>query len=151
MKVSFIGFGGYTEYPCYEDEKGKLYFDINDGRNGLALYTGAYRDKYGDIDGEPCYSVKDNIECENPFIRSPRERDYMLLSRLQMDCGYYINRSGCSKNSLWSDIDTILNEMEKILNSFSKDEKPEWLTDQQFTELKNKVREVQQEYEKKNV
>lgn len=41
--------------------------------------------------------------------------------------------------------------MEKILNSFSKDEKPEWLTDQQFTELKNKVREVQQEYEKKNV
>lgn len=65
MKVSFIGFGGYTEYPCYEDEKGKLYFDINDGRNGLALYTGAYRDKYGDIDGEPCYYVVlDNMDRE---------------------------------------------------------------------------------------
>ena len=100
MKVKFVGFGGYLDTPCYEDENGNLYFDNNHGRNGLALYTGAYRDKYGDIDGEPCYYVKDNIECENPFIRSPRERDYMLLSRLQMDCSYYINRSGCSKNSL---------------------------------------------------
>mgnify|MGYP006928572716 CR=1 FL=1 len=143
MRVKFIGFGGgFMEYPCYEDEKGKLYFDINDGRGGLSLHTGAYRDECDEIDGEPCNRITEEIECENPFVRSPRERDYMLLSRLQMDCEYYINHPGCNKNSLWSDIDTILNEMETILNSFTEDEKPEWLTDQQFTELKNKIKEV---------
>lgn len=139
MKVKFVGFGGYLDTPCYEDENGNLYFDNNHGRNGLALYTGAYRDKYGDIDGEPCYYVKDNIECENPFIRSPRECDYMLLSRLQMDCSYYINSAGkCRSSSLWADIDTIIKEMENIMDSFTEEEKPEWLTDQQFTELKTK-------------
>lgn len=41
MKVKYVGFGGYMEVPCYEDENGKLYFDENNGRNGLNLYTGA--------------------------------------------------------------------------------------------------------------
>lgn len=71
----------------------------------------------------------------------------MLLSRLQGDCKYYINCNGCSKNNLWSDIDTILNEMESILKSFQPEDKPEWLTDSEFEELKKKVREVQREYE----
>ena len=60
---------------------------------------------------------------------------------------YYINCNGCSKNNLWSDIDTILNEMESILKSFQPEDKPEWLTDSEFEELKKKVREVQREYE----
>lgn len=44
MKVKYIGFGGYIEVPCYQDENGKIYFDENNGRNGLNLYTGAYMD-----------------------------------------------------------------------------------------------------------
>lgn len=47
MKVKFVGFGGYMEVPCYEDENGKLYFDENNGRNGLDLYTGAYKKNGG--------------------------------------------------------------------------------------------------------
>ena len=27
MKVRFVGFGGYMEKPCYEDENGQLYFN----------------------------------------------------------------------------------------------------------------------------
>ena len=27
MKVNYIGFGGTGNYPCYEDENGKIYFD----------------------------------------------------------------------------------------------------------------------------
>lgn len=53
MKVKYIGFGGYMEVPCYQDENGKIYFDENNGRNGLDLYTGAYMD-CGEICGEPC-------------------------------------------------------------------------------------------------
>lgn len=70
MKVKYVGFGGYgTEYPCYEDENGKLYFDINHGRNELRLYSGAYKDDYGDICGEPNTSITEDVECDNPFIK----------------------------------------------------------------------------------
>lgn len=151
MKVKYIGMGGYIDTPVYEDENGRLYFDTNNGYGELYLCTGAYRNEYGFIDGEPGNTVTEPVECDNPYKVDPRRYDYMLLSRLQTDCKYYIKCNGCSKNNLWSDIDTILSEMETILNSFSEDEKPEWLTDHQFIELKNKVREVRQEYEKKNV
>lgn len=41
MNVTYIGFGGTMDVPCYKDEKGNLYFDVNDGKNGLNLYSGA--------------------------------------------------------------------------------------------------------------
>lgn len=87
MKVKYIGFGGYMEVPCYQDENGKIYFDENNGHNGLNLYTGAYMD-CGEICGEPCSRVTEPVECENPFVRSSKEREYMLLNRLQLDCKY---------------------------------------------------------------
>lgn len=93
MKVKYIGFGGYMEVPCYQDENGKIYFDENNGRNGLNLYTGAYMD-CGEICGEPCNRVTEPVECEKPFVRSSKEREYMLLNRLQLDCKYYINCAG---------------------------------------------------------
>lgn len=65
MKVEYIGFGGYMEVPCYQDENGKIYFDENNGRNGLDLYTGAYMD-CGEICGEPCSRVTEPVECEKP-------------------------------------------------------------------------------------
>lgn len=98
MKVEYIGFGGYMEVPCYQDENGKIYFDENNGRNGLDLYTGAYMD-CGEICGEPCSRVTEPVECENPFVRNLKEREYMLLNRLQLDCKYYINCAGKCRSS----------------------------------------------------
>ena len=144
MKVKYIGFGGYMEKPCYQDENGKIYFDENDGRGELNLYTGAYKDEYGEIWGEPYDRVKEPFECDDPFVRNPKERQYMLLSRLQQDCKWYITCNGkCRSSSLWSDIDNIINEMENIMKSFTEDEKPEWLTDADFEQLKNEVKEIQ--------
>lgn len=150
MKVKYIGFGGYMEVPCYQDENGKIYFDENNGRNGLDLYTGAYMD-CGEICGEPCNRVTEPVECKNPFVRSPKEREYMLLNRLQLDCKYYINCAGkCRSSSLWADIDTIIKEMENIMDSFTEEEKPEWLTDVDFEALKSEIKEIQ-EHEAENV
>lgn len=28
MNVTYIGFGGTMDVPCYKDEKGNLYFDV---------------------------------------------------------------------------------------------------------------------------
>ena len=43
MKINYIGFGGTGNYPCYEDENGKIYFDLDNGHGELDLHTGAYR------------------------------------------------------------------------------------------------------------
>lgn len=39
MKVNYIGFGGTGNYPCYEDENGKIYFDLDNGHGELDLHT----------------------------------------------------------------------------------------------------------------
>lgn len=78
MKVNYIGFGGTGNYPCYEDENGKIYFDLDNGHGELDLHTGAYRHpEDGDICGEPFERVMEEVECEAPFKRHPREFDYL--------------------------------------------------------------------------
>ena len=83
LDVKYAGFGGYMEVPCYEDENGKLYFDENNGIGGLNLYTGAYRDEFGDILGEPDKKVTEDVRCAEPFARHTRENDYRMLGRLK--------------------------------------------------------------------
>lgn len=145
LKVKYVGFGGYMEVPCYEDENGKLYFDENNGRNGLNLYTGAYRTEWGEICGEPCSRVEEEVKCENPFIRHPRERDYMMLDRMRFDCNYFLGNGNGYEGHLWGgSVEKICDEMERIWNSFAEDEKPEWLTIEQIKEYRRKMMEVKE-------
>ena len=145
MKVRYIGMGGYGEYPCYEDENGKLYFDINCGRygSGLNLHTGAYRHpEDGDIIGEPNIKVTEEIECDDPYERHPREHDYMMLSRYQMDCNYFLgNGNGYEKHLFFQEVNKHCDEMEKLYNSFSDEDKPEWLSLEQIKEYRVKMLE----------
>ena len=145
MKVKYIGFGGgYAEYPCYEDENGKIYFDLNDGKNGLDLYTGAYRhpeDRY--ICGEPNCRVTEPVECDAPFVRHPREFDYMMLGRLQSDCKYFLgNGNGYEGHLYYKEVNKHCDKMKKLWESFSDDDKPKWLTLEQIEEYRNKMLKV---------
>lgn len=135
MKVKYVGYDGYMEYPCYEDENGKLYFDGNNGKNGLCLYTGAYRDSFGEICGEPNTLVTEPVDCDEPFIRHPREFDYMMLSRLKADCNYVLG-NGTEKNLYYKDINIHCDEMVKLYESFSDEDKPEWLTLEQIEQYR---------------
>ena len=139
MKVKYIGFGGgYTEYPCYEDENGKIYFDINDGENGLNLYTGAYRHPEDeDICGEPYSKVTETIECDEPFVRHPREFDYMMLSRLQSDCNYFLSYgNGYEGHLYYKEVNRHCDEMKKLYESFDDSDKPEWITLEQIEQYR---------------
>lgn len=159
MKVKYIGFGGeYRDYPCYKDENGKIYFDINDGRNGLNLYTGAWQeDGYGEIYGEPNTQVIEKIECDEPFIRHIREHDYMMLFKYQSDCNYFLGHGkGYEGHLYFKEVNKHCDEMKKLYNSFSDEEKPEWLTEEQIEKYRNdmlemikqkKAREPEQEYD----
>lgn len=145
MKVKYIGFGGgYMEYPCYEDENGKIYFDMSDGRGKLNLCTGAYRHpEDGDISGEPNETVTEPVECDEPFVRHPREFDYMMLSRLRMDCEYFLgNGNGYEGHLYYKEVNEHCDEMEKLWNSFADKDKPEWLTMDQIKEYREKMLKV---------
>lgn len=142
MKVKYVGFGGgYLEYPCYEDENGNIYYDLNDGKNELDLCTGAYRTEWDEIYGEPCDRVTEPVECDDPFIRDPREMDYMLLDRMRSDCHYFLRNGNGYEGHLWGgSVEVICDEMERIWNSL--EEKPEWLSLEQIKEYRRKMMKV---------
>lgn len=142
MKVKYIGFGGgFMEYPCYEDETGKIYFDLNNGYGGLKLYTGAYKlPGEVEIEGEPDTMITGNIECDNPFIRHPREADYRLLARLKQDCEYFWGNGHRYEGHLYYlSAEKHCAEMEMLWNSFSDEDKPEWLTLDQIQDYRTRM------------
>lgn len=54
---------------------------------------------------------------------------YMLLGRLQSDCEYYLNYGNRNTNRLWAgDESRQIKLMKRLHDSFSEEEKPEWLT-----------------------
>lgn len=65
----------------------------------------------------------------NDILQSDEKFRYMLLSRLQADCEYYLGYGKRSKNNLWAqDEKEQIKLMKKMWQMFSDDNKPEWLT-----------------------
>lgn len=55
--------------------------------------------------------------------------NYMMLSRLQLDCKYYLGYGNRNKKHLWADtVEEHIAYMKELYNGFSEDEKPEWIT-----------------------
>lgn len=73
-------------------------------------------------------------------IRRDKTFRYMLLSRLQSDCEYYLgfgNRCTCR---LWAgDEASQIEFMTRLYDSFGEDEKPEWLTREGIAEYGNRM------------
>jgi len=58
---------------------------------------------------------------------------YMMLSRLQMDCEYYLGFGNRVEKYLWGlNVPDHIAEMKKLWNSLPADAKPEWLTMEQI-------------------
>ena len=54
---------------------------------------------------------------------------YQLLSRLQMDCEYYLGNGNRHPKDLWSgDEKSHIADMKALYNSFKEDKKPEWIS-----------------------
>ena len=65
---------------------------------------------------------------------------YMMLSRLKLDCDYYLNHGKCSANQLWArnEVDQIKN-MFALLNTFDEEDKPEWLTKDEIVDYARRM------------
>lgn len=83
------------------------------------------------------------VECDEPFVRHPREFDYRMLSRLKMDCEYFLgNGNGYEGHLYYKEVNEHCDEMEKLWNSFADEDKPEWLTMEQIKEYREKMLKV---------
>lgn len=80
-------------------------------------------------DGVERMAVTESVECDEPFIRHPRERDYMMLSRLENDCKYFLgNGNGYEGHLYYKEVNEHCDEMKNLYESFSDGDKPEWIS-----------------------
>lgn len=132
LVLAFIGTDDWSR-PVYKDENGKLFKDVNCGDGVISLCTVC-----GGFEGEPNTPI-DHIETyQNVVIEitgtegeptKTEKYNYQMLSRLKMDCDYYLGYGNRNAKRLWADTEEEhIDEMKKIYNSFSEDKKPEWLT-----------------------
>ena len=65
---------------------------------------------------------------------------YQLLSRLEVDCNYYLGYGNRYPKHLWAQNEEQQIElMIKLHDSFEKDKKPEWLTMDEILEYRKKM------------
>ena len=65
---------------------------------------------------------------------------YQLLGRLKSDCEYYLNFGNRSTRRLWAGNEKAqIEKMIALYNSFSEEEKPQWLTMEEILEYSKKM------------
>ncbi|AMO35477.1 hypothetical protein INQ54_23620 (plasmid) [Lysinibacillus sphaericus] len=66
--------------------------------------------------------------------------NYMMLSRLQSDCDYYLGHGDRNGKNLWAgNVSEQIVKMKELYNSFNDDKKPEWITLDDILEYENKM------------
>ncbi|EML6324808.1 hypothetical protein QCQ60_005137 [Bacillus cereus] len=69
------------------------------------------------------------MERYEDILKSNEKFRYQMLSRLQMDCNYYLGYGNRGKNALWTkDEREQIELMKELWKSFKSNGKPEWLT-----------------------
>ena len=67
---------------------------------------------------------------------------YMLLSRMQSDCEYYLNYGNRNPKRLWAgDEQRQIEYMILLHDSFKEDEKPQWLTMDEIIDYQKRMLE----------
>ena len=80
---------------------------------------------------------------DNELIKNPNKHQYMLLSRLQQDCEYYLGYGDRHDKFLWAGnvIDQI-KKMKEIYKQLPEDAKPEWLSLEEIEDYEKKMLDI---------
>lgn len=74
------------------------------------------------------------------FVGKDKRFKYMMLDRLRADCNYFLGYGNRYEYSLWAKDRFLHIELMKAMhNSFSDQEKPEWLTYEQILEFEKQM------------
>lgn len=105
--------------------------------------NGNIKDKYNNLEEY----ILEAEERENP-----RKFDYMMLDRLKTDCDYFLgNGDGFLGHLYYKNIDRHIEEMEKIYESFSNEEKPEWINLEDIKNYKEKMTKMLEKSEEEEI
>lgn len=137
----------------YDSELKDLFvtFGIVPNQDGMGLSTILYwpKFKYEDIlkedkNFERRYKSEANVTKAttiNQILSRDNTFKYQLLSRMQSDCEYFINRSQALKN-LWAEsVEEQIEYMKAIWNNLK--EKPEWLSMKEIEEYERKMLDLE--------
>lgn len=85
--------------------------------------------------------IKGNEHLYKQDKPTEKERfNYMMLSRLQQDCEYYLNYGNRNEKKLWAlNVKDHIKEMKKIHDGFKDNKKPEWLTYNEILEYERQM------------
>lgn len=125
--------------PVYQDQFGHLWKEVNLGEQEQPCL---YSVSGNSIDGEPNMPITQEftIQTKKEFVSRKEHFQYQMLYRLKSDCEYYLGYGYRNPNCLWAKTeDGQIEEMKKIWNSFSDDEKPEWLTWKQIEKYERDI------------
>lgn len=119
--------------PLYQSKKGNYYKDINILPLDETPKTLCISCPPDDPDGEPDYEVKNFVIVNPPSDKEIREAkfryQYMLLSRLQHDCKYFLGYGNRRESVLWAgNVADQIAKMKELWQVFPDDLKPEWCT-----------------------
>ena len=131
----------------YEDENEKLYCENgnhNIGEVCLWHCTKDYGEPICEVENLDKYELVNNPKDDPNFEKKQANKfDYMMLGRLQSDCDYFLGCGNGSLNSLYyHNVDRHIEEMKKIYNSFSKEERPEWISLEEIDSYQEKMNKI---------
>lgn len=114
---------------------------LDDDESNLQSAIQSYRNHY--IQEFESYTKKE----EN---NTNLEYNYMLLDRLRSDCEYFLGYGNGSERHLWAgNIDEQIAKMKELYNSFTDDQKPEWITMDDINNYEKEMKELKANKEKK--
>lgn len=130
------------EGNLYKDSKGYYYVDCHDEPKNKGVSVVYRLCPATDPEGEPDKMIECEIEILNPRSeREERERafkfDYMMLSRMQMDCKYYDSASHYN-NAHGQTAKEMIENMKERWNKIPDDLKPVWISWEEILEYEKK-------------
>lgn len=130
--LEYIGLDDFS-YPTYLDQKGKIWKDINRGKDAPNLYSASGNEP----DGEPEYPIRKeySFTASGPYKRKPHQFEYKLLAGMKADCEFFVGYGRRSAHVLWGkDVSIHITSMKNLWNKLPDDAKPKWLSWDQILE-----------------
>ncbi len=138
---------GVTVYEVYKN--GKSNYTMDDIKKAV-LEKFPELDVYGTSYSSIFFYKPQKTENKLQEDTTNLEYNYMLLDRLKQDCEYFLGNGNGNVDTLWAkDIDEQIAKMKELYNSFTDDEKPEWITIEDIDNYEKKMKALKDSKEKK--
>lgn len=129
-----------NDNKLYQDAEG-FYFEKDDFDDIIYIGKDYDSDPWGSIRSMKKYKDMEAITVGDENLPTEAERfNYMMLSRLQMDCDWNLGNGKTYGQRIWADtIEEHIEEMKRLYNTFTDDKKPQWLTWEQILKYEKEL------------